>query len=46
MKMVLKKKNLKIYWSSETMQDVVKGFAVDESKHRSKEIVKAKLSSD
>ena len=40
------KKNLKIYWSSETMHDVVKGFAVDESKHRSKEIVKAKLSSD
>lgn len=40
------KKDLKIYWSSETMKDVVKGFAIDESKHRSKEIVKAKLSSN
>lgn len=37
------KKYLKIYWSSETMRDVVKGFAVDEVKHKSKEIVKAKL---
>lgn len=38
------KKYLKIYWSSETMQDVVKGFAVNELKHKSIEIVKAKLS--
>ena len=37
------KKYLKIYWSSETMQDVIKGFAV-ELKHKSIEIVKAKLS--
>ena len=37
------KTNLKIYWSSETMQDIVKGFATDESKRKSLEIVKAKL---
>ena len=38
------KTNLKIYWSSETMQDVVKGFAADESKRNSLRIVKEKLS--
>ena len=37
------KTNLKIYWSSETMQDIVKGFATDESKRKSLEIVKSKL---
>lgn len=37
------KTNLKIYWSSETMHDVVKGFATDESKRKSLEIVKTKL---
>lgn len=38
------KRSLKIYWSSETMQDVVKGFAINEMKRRSREIVKSKLS--
>lgn len=37
------KTNLKIYWSSETMHDVVKGFATDELKRKSLEIVKTKL---
>lgn len=37
------KTNLKICWSSETMHDVVKGFATDESKKKSLEIVKSKL---
>lgn len=37
------KTNLKIYWSSESMHDVVKGFATDESKRKSLEIVKTKL---
>lgn len=37
------KKKLKIYWSSETMQEVVKGFSVDEQKSRSLEVVKSKL---
>jgi len=37
------KKKLKIYWSSETMQEVVEGFWIDESKCKSLEIVKAKL---
>ena len=40
------KTNLKIYWSSETMQDIVKGFATDESKRKSLEIVKSKLKED
>lgn len=40
------KTNLKIYWSSETMYDVVKGFATDESKRKSLEIVKFKLDSE
>ncbi len=35
--------NLKIYWSSETMHDVVESFSVDESKRKSLDIVKAKL---
>ena len=37
------KTNLKIYWSSETMHDIVKGFATDSPKRKSLEIVKAKL---
>ena len=37
------KTNLKIYWRSETMHDVVTGFATDESKRKSLEIVKTKL---
>ena len=37
------KTNLKIYWSSETMQEVVKGFAINEMKKKSLEIVKSKL---
>lgn len=37
------KTNLKLYWSSETMQDIVKGFATDESKRKSLKIVKDKL---
>lgn len=37
------KKKLKIYWSSETMQDVVKGFSIEEVKYRSLNIVKNKL---
>lgn len=37
------KTNLKIYWSSETMHDVVKGFEADGSKRKSLEIVKTKL---
>ncbi|MDQ0362176.1 ATP-dependent DNA helicase [Breznakia pachnodae] len=38
------KKNLKIYWSAETMKEIVESFALDESKHKSLEIVKSKLS--
>lgn len=37
------KKNLKIYWSSETMKDIVHSFYVDESKAKSLEIIKTKL---
>lgn len=37
------KKSLKIYWSSETMQEVVKSFAIDESKRKSLKIIKDKL---
>lgn len=37
------KKKLKIYWSAETMKDVVKSFSVNESRNRSLEIVKTKL---
>ncbi len=40
------KTNLKIYWSSETMHDVVKGFGTDESKRKSLEVVKSKLAED
>lgn len=37
------KKKLKIYWSSETMKDIVLGFYENESRDRSLEIIKAKL---
>lgn len=37
------KKNLKIYWSSETMQEVVKGFTADVSEGQSLKIVKERL---
>ncbi|HIZ14135.1 MAG TPA: hypothetical protein H9817_09465, partial [Candidatus Mediterraneibacter stercorigallinarum] len=37
------KKRLKIYWSAETMDKIVKSFSVDETKQRSLEIVKSKL---
>ena len=37
------KKRLKIYWSAETMDKIVKSFSVDEPKQRSLEIVRAKL---
>ena len=40
------KTNLKIYWSSETMQEVVKGFAINEMKKKSLEIVKSKLAEE
>lgn len=37
------KKHLKIYWSSETMKDIVKGFTAAELEGKSLEIVKSKL---
>ena len=37
------KKKLKIYWSAETMKEIVSGFATNESNGKSLEIVKAKL---
>lgn len=37
------KKYLKIYWSSETMTDIVKSFSEDESGWKSLEIVKEKM---
>lgn len=37
------KKKLKIFWSSETMKDIVGGFSVDNSKSKSLEIIKSKL---
>lgn len=40
------KTKLKIYWSSETMHDVVEGFSADEPTQKSLEIVKAKLAHD
>ena len=40
------KKKLKRYWSSETMQEIVKGFSGSMSKQTSLEIVKSKLSLD
>ena len=38
------KKKLKIYWSSETMREVIKGFCGDNTKGKSLEIIKSKLS--
>lgn len=37
---------LKIYWSSETMQEVVAGFSVDTSRQKSLAIIKEKLKQD
>ncbi|HIX48284.1 MAG TPA: ATP-binding domain-containing protein [Candidatus Mediterraneibacter caccavium] len=37
------KKRLKIYWSAETMDKIVKSFSADETKQRSLEIVRSKL---
>lgn len=37
------KKKLKIFWSSETMRDIVGGFTADDSKSKSLEIIKSKL---
>ena len=37
------KKHLKIYWSSETMKDIVQGFTAAELEGKSLEIVKSKL---
>lgn len=40
------KEKLKIFWCSETMQEVVGGFSVDKSKQKSLAIIKGKLQSD
>ena len=37
------KRKLKIYWSSETMKDIVKDFSSDDSKSKSLDIIKSKL---
>ena len=37
------KEKLKIYWSSETMQEVVAGFSEDNSRQNSLDIIKEKL---
>lgn len=37
---------LKIYWSSETMQEVVAGFSIDTSRQKSLAIIKEKLKQD
>ena len=38
------KKKLKIYWSAETMQQIISSFNIDNSTHRSLDIIKQKLS--
>ena len=40
------KKKLKIYWSPETMQEVIKGFCDSNTKAKSLDIIKRKLSID
>lgn len=40
------KEKLKIYWSSETMQEVVAGFSIDTSRQKSLAIIKEKLKQD
>lgn len=40
------KEKLKIYWGSETMQEVVAGFSVDTSRQKSLAIIKKKLKQD
>ena len=37
------KKKLKIYWSSETMQEIVKGFSEEVQKNKSLEVIKRKI---
>ena len=37
------KKNLKIFWSPETMRDIIKGFEIEVPKNKSLEIVKQRL---
>lgn len=37
------KKKLKIYWSSETMEEIVESFTIEKTECRSLEIVKSKL---
>lgn len=37
------KKKLKIYWSSETMQEIVKGFSEEVQKNKSLEVIKRKV---
>ncbi|MEG1725749.1 MAG: AAA family ATPase [Anaerovoracaceae bacterium] len=39
------KERLKIYWSSETMQDVVAGFSEDNSRQKSLEVIRKKIQS-
>ena len=36
------KKKLRIYWSSETMQEIISKFSAEESKNKSLEIIKGK----
>ena len=40
------KEKLKIYWSSETMQEVVAGFSIDTSRQKSLAIIKEQLKQD
>lgn len=40
------KKKLKIYWSSETMEEIIESFSTDESNCKSLEIVKNKINND
>lgn len=37
------KKNLKIFWSSETMNDVIKNFSLNKKKRKSLKIIKSEL---
>lgn len=37
------KKKLKIFWSAETMQEIIKGFEIESVKNRSLEIIRQKL---
>lgn len=37
------KKELKIYWSAETMEKVIESFSIDDSQQNSRDIIKSKL---